>query len=85
MGESIAARVAKAIADSLGCDPDEVSGSMRLKDDLGADSLDVVQMALQLEEEFALDISDSDAHALATVQDVVDYIERRCAARPVQP
>lgn len=81
MGESVMERVVKAIVDSLAVDADEVVPQARLVEDLGADSLDVVQLALQLEEEFDLHIPDDEAKALPTVQAVADYIDRRCAER----
>lgn len=83
MGESIQARVTKAIVEELGLDDEDVAPGKRLVEDLGADSLDVVQLALTLEDEFALEIPDDDIKALPTVQAVVDYIERRCAERVV--
>jgi len=81
MGETIAERVKQAVVDALGVDEEEVTPDARIVNDLGADSLDVVQLALQLEDEFGLEIPDEDAHGLATVQAVVDYITRRCEER----
>jgi len=82
MGETIAERVKQAVVDALGVDEEEVTPDARIVDDLGADSLDVVQLALQLEDEFDLEIPDADAHGMATVQAVIDYVTRRCEARP---
>jgi acyl carrier protein len=81
MGDSIQTRVMKAVVKEFGIDDEDVRLESRLQEDLGADSLDVVQLAMELEEEFNLEIHDDDTKALATVQDIVDYIERRCAAR----
>lgn len=69
------ARVTKIIVDRLGVEESEVKPEASFKDDLGADSLDVVELVMELEDEFELEISDEDAEKIATVQDVVTYIE----------
>jgi acyl carrier protein len=68
-------RVKKIIVDRLGVDEAEVTPEASFKDDLGADSLDVVELVMELEEEFDLEISDEDAEKVTTVGEVVKYIE----------
>ena len=61
----------------LDIDPSEVTESTNIMDDLGADSLDIVELMMTVEEEFDITIEDSDAQTLKTVGDVVNYIEAR--------
>lgn len=70
----VLARITKIIVDRLGVDEAEVKPEATFKEDLGADSLDVVELVMELEDEFDLEISDEDAEKISTVQDVVDYI-----------
>ncbi|MDQ0253755.1 acyl carrier protein [Evansella vedderi] len=70
-------RIAKIVSERLGVDESEVKPEATFKDDLGADSLDVVELVMELEDEFDLEISDEDAEKIATVGDVVEYIERQ--------
>lgn len=75
-------RVRKIVVDQLGVDEDEVVPSASFVDDLNADSLDLVELIMSLEEEFsaenrAVEISDEDAEKIVTVQDAVDYIKDR--------
>ncbi|MEC9485085.1 MAG: acyl carrier protein [Candidatus Izemoplasma sp.] len=63
------------IANELGVDKDEVTLEANLTEDLGADSLDAVELIMALEDEFDLEISDEKAQSLTTVQSIVDYIE----------
>jgi acyl carrier protein len=67
-------RVKKIIVDRLGVDESEIKEEASFKDDLGADSLDVVELVMELEDEFDLEISDEDAEKIATVGDVITYI-----------
>ncbi|WP_377889256.1 acyl carrier protein [Alkalihalobacillus sp. R86527] len=67
-------RVTKIIVDRLGVDAAEVKPEASFKDDLGADSLDVVELVMELEDEFDMEISDEDAEKIVTVGDVIDYI-----------
>ncbi|WP_225065620.1 acyl carrier protein [Pseudalkalibacillus sp. A8] len=67
-------RITKIIVDRLGVDEEEVKLESSFKEDLGADSLDVVELVMELEDEFDMEISDEDAEKIATVGDVVDYI-----------
>lgn len=71
----ISERVIKIIADRIGGDPARVVPAARFLDDLGADSLDVVELVMALEDELGITISDQDAEQLATVQDAITYIE----------
>ncbi|MFA9557425.1 acyl carrier protein [Evansella sp. AB-rgal1] len=69
-------RIAKIVSDRLGVDESQIKPEATFKEDLGADSLDVVELVMELEDEFDLEISDEDAEKIATVGDVVEYIER---------
>ncbi|USK35670.1 acyl carrier protein [Bacillus sp. F19] len=71
----VMARVTKIIVDRLGVDEAEVKMEASFKDDLGADSLDVVELVMELEDEFDMEISDEDAETIATVGDAVNYIQ----------
>ena len=68
-------RVTQIIVDRLGVEETEVVPAASFKEDLGADSLDVVELVMQLEDEFEMEISDEDAEKIATVGDAVTYIE----------
>lgn len=68
-------RVKKIIVDRLEVDEDKVTPEASFKDDLGADSLDVVELVMELEDEFDMEISDEDAEKIVTVGDVVEYIK----------
>lgn len=71
---SVQDKVSKIIVDQLGVDADEVKSAASFTDDLGADSLDIVELVMAFEEEFDLEIPDEDAEKIATVKDAVDYI-----------
>lgn len=75
MSADIFERVKKIIVDRLGVEESKVTPEATFKDDLGADSLDVVELVMELEDEFDMEISDEDAEKIATVGDVVDYIK----------
>ncbi|MBD8003987.1 acyl carrier protein [Bacillus norwichensis] len=68
-------RVTKIIIDRLGVEESKVELESSFKDDLGADSLDVVELVMELEDEFDMEISDEDAEKIATVGDAVNYIK----------
>jgi acyl carrier protein len=68
-------RLKKIIVDQLGVDEAEVVPSASFVEDLNADSLDLVELIMSLEEEFKLQISDEDAEKITTVQEADDYIE----------
>ncbi len=72
---TVSERLKKIIVDQLGVDESEVVPSASFVEDLNADSLDLVELIMSLEEEFKLQISDEDAEKIATVQDAEDYIE----------
>jgi acyl carrier protein len=72
---SIHERLVKIIVDQLGVDESEAVPSASFVEDLNADSLDLVELIMSLEEEFQLQISDEDAEKITTVQDAEDYIE----------
>ena len=75
MAEDILSRVSKVVAEELAVDEDEITAEASFIDDLGADSLDVVELVMAFEEEFELEIPDEDAEEIQTIQDAVDYIE----------
>jgi len=68
-------KVKEVIIDKLGVEEDKVVTEASFVDDLGADSLDTVELIMQLEEEFGLEIPDESAEKMTTVQSAVDYIE----------
>lgn len=74
---TVVERVTKVIVDRLGVDESEVKVEASFRDDLGADSLDVVELVMELEDEFDMEISDDDAEKIATVGDAVSYIEAK--------
>jgi len=71
---SIEKRVKEIVAEQLGVDEAQVTNEASFMDDLGADSLDTVELVMALEEEFDIEISDESAEKIQTVQDAVDYI-----------
>ena len=75
MASSVEVKVKHIIVEQLGVDEDEVKSEASFVDDLGADSLDVVELVMALEEEFGLEISDEDAEKIGNVQQAIDYIE----------
>ena len=74
MEKSVERRVIEIIVEQLGVSEEEVTLEASFIDDLGADSLDLVELIMAMEEEFGLEISDEDAEKILTVQDVVNYI-----------
>ena len=71
----VSAKVKSIIVEQLGVEEDEVKNNAKFIDDLGADSLDTVELVMALEEEFSIEISDDDAEKILTVQDAVTYVE----------
>ena len=71
---SVEEKVQKIVCEQLGASPDEVKLAASFIDDLGADSLDTVELVMAFEEEFDLEIPDEEAEGIATVQNAVDYI-----------
>ena len=70
-------RVKTIIVEQLGVDADEVTPEASFVEDLGADSLDTVELIMAFEEEFGVEISDDEAEKIRKVKDAVDYIEKR--------
>ena len=68
-------KVKEVIIDKLGVEEDKIVPDASFVDDLGADSLDTVELIMQLEEEFGIEIPDEDAEKMTTVKSVVDFIE----------
>ena len=69
------------IAEQLGVKLEEVTDSASFIEDLGADSLDTVELVMALEEEFGIEIPDEDAEKMVTVGDAIKYIEQKAAAK----
>jgi acyl carrier protein len=78
--DEVFAKVSKIVADQLEVDPSEVKAESNFANDLGADSLDVVELVMALEEEFDIEVPDEAAEKLLTVQSVVDYINNQVTA-----
>ncbi|MFH1861033.1 MAG: acyl carrier protein [bacterium] len=74
MAETVLERVKKIIIDQLGVGENQVVQDASFVDDLGADSLDTVELVMALEEEFGIEIPDEDAEKIKTVGNVVDYV-----------
>jgi acyl carrier protein len=74
--EPVADRVKKIIVDQLGVEEELVTTEASFVDDLGADSLDTVELVMALEEEFGLEIPDEDAEKITKVKEAVEYIEK---------
>ncbi|MCS6804015.1 MAG: acyl carrier protein [Acidobacteriota bacterium] len=73
--ESIEERVKQIIVEELGVDESEVTPNARFIDDLGADSLDNVELVMRFEEEFGIEIPDEEAEKILSVKNAIDYIE----------
>ena len=74
---SVEERVKQIIVEQLGVDEGEVTPTASFVDDLGADSLDTVELVMAFEEAFGIEIPDEDAEKIATVKDAIDYIENK--------
>ncbi len=74
---SVEEKVKEIIVDQLGVDDKQVTATASFIDDLGADSLDTVELVMALEEEFDIEIPDDEAEKIAKVQDAIDYIKNR--------
>lgn len=70
-------KVKKIIVEQLGVEEEDVTPEASFVDDLGADSLDTVELVMAFEEQFGIEIPDTDAEKMATVQNVIDYIKER--------
>lgn len=73
---NIEERVKAVIVQKLNVDPDKVVGNARFFDDLGADSLDLFELVIKLEEEFDITIPEEDSQEITTVQSAINYIEK---------
>ena len=79
MTENVQEKVKKIVADHLGVDEAKVTEEASFIDDLGADSLDTVELVMAFEEEFGSEISDSDAEKILTVGDAIKFIESKAS------
>lgn len=70
-------KIVEVVVDQLGVDAEQVTPAANFVDDLGADSLDTVELIMAFEEEFDVEIPDTDAEKIKTVQDVINYIESK--------
>lgn len=81
MSQDVFAKVKEIVADQLEVDASEVKPEANFANDLGADSLDQVELVMALEEAFETEIPDEDAEKILTVQDAVDYISSKVTAK----
>jgi len=79
MAEDIKSKVKKIVADHLGIEEEKVTDQASFIDDLGADSLDTVELVMAFEEEFGSEILDSEAEKILTVGDAIKYIESKAS------
>ena len=77
---AVESKIKTIIAEQLGVKPEEVTPNASFVDDLGADSLDTVELIMALEEEFSVEIPDEDAEKMKTVGDAIKYIEEKASA-----
>ena len=77
MSDDISSKVKKIVADHLGIDESKVKPESKFIDDLGADSLDTVELVMAFEEEFGVEIPDDAAETILTVQNAIDYINSK--------
>ena len=77
MAQDVEAKVKSIIVDKLGVDESEVKRDANFTNDLGADSLDTVELIMEFEKEFDISIPDEDAEDIATVGNAIDYIDER--------
>jgi acyl carrier protein len=78
---SVEERVKQIIVEQLGVDENEVTPTASFVDDLGADSLDTVELVMAFEEAFGIEIPDEDAEKIATVKDAIEYIQKHSQAK----
>ena len=77
MSDDLAAKIRSIIVDKLGVDEDSISDESSFTNDLGADSLDTVELIMEFEKEFDLTIPDEDAEKIATVGDAISYLTEK--------
>ncbi len=75
MSDTVAGRITEIVAEELGVEADKVAPDASFVDDLGADSLDTVELIMAFEEEFDIDIDDEDAEQMRTVGEAIAYVE----------
>ena len=78
---AIAERVKSIIVEQLGVDEEEVTQEASFTDDLGADSLDIVELVMAFEEEFGIEIPDEDAEKITRVKEAIEYIESHAKSK----
>ena len=78
---SVADKVKSIIVEQLGVEADEVKPEASFTDDLGADSLDIVELVMAFEEEFGIEIPDEDAEKIGRVKDAIEYIEQNAGSK----
>ncbi|MGE5232488.1 MAG: acyl carrier protein [Acidobacteriota bacterium] len=78
---SVAEKVKSIIVEQLGVEADEVTPEASFTDDLGADSLDIVELVMAFEEEFGIEIPDEDAEKIGRVKEAIDYIEQHAGSK----
>ena len=76
MSEDVSSKVKKIVADHLGIDEAKVTDDSSFIDDLGADSLDTVELVMAFEEEFSIEIPDEIAEKITTIKDAIEHIEK---------
>lgn len=81
LNEELFRRVSKILSGQLSVDEIKITPDARIMDDLGADSLNIVELVLALEEEFTVEISDEDAEKIQTVREIVEYIAEQLQKR----
>ncbi len=72
-------KVIEILAEKLDKDPSEITVTSNIKEDLGADSLDMVEIVMEIEEEFDVEVEDADTASIITVQDIIDYVTKKQA------
>ena len=83
MSSSVFERVQNVVSEQLGVDPEKVTPDAEFVQDLNADSLDLVELIMQLEEEFSVEISDEQAESIVTVGDALEFIQEHADAEVV--
>ena len=77
----VATKVREIIMEKLGTSEEKITSGASFRNDLGADSLSTVELMMELEEAFGVDIEDDEAEKIETVQDAIDYIEKKVAEK----